>query len=220
MHASFWTNLNENQYKYGYKEMDIRSKFKIFANLLFGMLIISKSAYSLSNVEVGDNVGGYYTVTIDENRPITRDMTTFEINGLSLSESHYLPFIGNFVFQYPENVEWGFYPFNISKKAQICAEFSYRELLLKASSQWTLLRNLVGNYGVSRRFLFWVNDYTNAAPTRVERFNGFWFWEGGAGPSSGYWVWETTYAQDGRCFFPDGNSVDNVVLSVFSSLGF
>ena len=161
-----------------------------------------------ANQSFANSTSKYFFV--DESQNLTYNMGTFYINNFSLYSSHYLPFIGNFQFQYPESLVWGFYSSDVSKKAQLCAERGFKELVTKVSN-WPVLETAVRVQGYSNKFLLWVNDYTFSTPSRLNRTAGLWFWASDFSSRKGFWVWEVTLSQAGLCSYPNRIMVDDVV---------
>jgi len=147
-----------------------------------------------------------------------REMHGYELHGFSLDGAEYWPYVGDRDIDYPKDVLWGFYPeagvvfegeaaaAAPTAAAQACALRAYRELRTWLETDPARLHEAARLVG-SSRFYLWTNDYSKASqpyPFEV-RPNKFWFWErkpAVIGRIPGFWKWESTVMQDGRCLTP------------------
>jgi len=138
-------------------------------------------------------------------------MTTFEKNGAILSGAEYWPYVGTTDIAYPDDVLWDFYPEGATPAAVACAEQAYRRLerfVANDDATWKRIVELGASEGYTNKFYLWTNDYARAAdpfpfPRRVNRL---WYWKRNPplpDRAPGYWKWESTLTQDGRCLVPE-----------------
>jgi hypothetical protein len=157
------------------------------------------------------------------------EMTTFEINGLTLSGAEYWPFHGTTAINYPADILWGFYPqagvippgeeepnpATATPAAVACATEAWRKLKAFVEAEQPLFREVLAlgvDHLITPKFYLWTNDYTTAAdpyPHGV-RESRLWYWTRNPqipGRTPGYWKWESTVTQDGVCHIPQDDQI-------------
>ncbi len=160
----------------------------------------------------------------------TRPMHPFEENGFTLTGAEYWPYVGDKEPDYPSGVLWGFYPQkgvtaegetdpnpeSASPKAVACATQAFTKLRAFIASKPEKLRRVV-ELGKDRnftpKFYLWTNDYTRAKDPFPEgvRKHRLWYWTRKpqmAGKTPGYWKWESTLTQTGKCLVPEDAQID------------
>jgi hypothetical protein len=173
--------------------------------------------------------------------PISDRMDTFEINGYVLAGAAYWPYIGKDELRYPDEVLWGFYPVrgeiakgeitanpeSASREAIACAEQAFSALQVFLARNPPALRRVV-QLGERRgaftpRFYLWINDYSRAAdpyPHGVREAR-LWYWqrnEPAAGKPPGYWKWEASLLQDGKCHVPRAGQIEQYLDETLATL--
>jgi len=161
----------------------------------------------------------------------SQPMRAFEENGFTLTGAEYWPYVGDKEPEYPSEVLWGFYPekgvtaegetdpnlSSASPKAVACATRAYTKLRAFIASKPEKLRRVAElgkdkNY--TTKFYLWTNDYTRAKEPFPEgvRKNRLWFWMRKpqvAGKTPGYWKWESTLTQSGKCLIPEDAQIND-----------
>jgi hypothetical protein len=173
--------------------------------------------------------------------PISERMDTFEINGYVLAGAEYWPYIGKDELRYPDEVLWGFYPVrgqiapgettansdSASREAIACAEHAFSALQVFLASNPPRLRRVV-QLGERRglytpRFYLWVNDYSRAAEPYPHGVREARLWymqreEPAAGTPPGYWKWEASLMQDGKCHVPGASQIEQYLDGAIAAL--
>ncbi len=168
-------------------------------------------------------------------------MGTFASAGFELRGAEYWPYRGTKDITYPDDVLWGFYPeagkaepgeepnrASASPAAVACAEVAHKALRALLAEPPAKLRRIVelgGNEreGVVPLFYLWVNDYSAAAtpyPPGVREAR-LWYWkrkEPAPPKPPGYWKWEATLAQDGKCHVPLPAQIESTLSEMLAKI--
>jgi len=168
-------------------------------------------------------------------------MTTFTMNGFSLSGAEYWPYAGTAEIKYPEEVLWGFYPAkgvvapgetdpnaaDARPEAIACATHAYsalRNFLHKPDPKLVKIIALGKLRGdVVPRFYLWTNDYGLAAtpyPPGVREAR-LWYWKRKTPEPPkppGYWKWESTLTQSGECQIPNPEQIESLLTEMLASM--
>ncbi len=149
---------------------------------------------------------------------IVSGMNVIEMNRYQLVGAEYWPFYGNEAFRYPSDVLWGFYPEGVSKDAVKCAEISHTALIDFFRANWRIMADVV-EFGATRKFYLWTNDYSSASDDRVLRKARMWHGNTGTRDySQGYWKWESTLRPDGTCDIPDADQITRELIEAVGAL--
>jgi hypothetical protein len=169
-----------------------------------------------------------------------REMRAVSKNSLALSGAEYWPYLGDKAFRYPDDVLWGFYPeagvspgageepnpASATAAAIECATTAYRKLVAFFEDHPATLDRILelgASKGITSKFYLWTNDYSRASnpypyPMRTHRL---WYWKRSpqvAGRVAGYWKWESTLTQDGRCLTPEPGQIREYLESKLTEL--
>jgi hypothetical protein len=168
-------------------------------------------------------------------------MTSFTMNGYTLTGAEYWPYVGSADIRYPEEVLWGFYPqqgvvpegetdpnpASARPEAIACAEKAYAALRAFIASDPPKLKRII-QYGmlsgmIVPRFYLWTNDYGRAAtpyPPGVREARLWWWARKQPEPPKppGYWKWESTVTQSGECQIPHQPQIDEALTAMVAQL--
>lgn len=148
------------------------------------------------------SVGAGPVLDFGKAAPFDADMRPIEVNGLKLVDAEYLPFEGLDPLRYPEDVLFGFYADGTTQAAQDCALLAFSQVRSIFVEPLPELREVVA-LGATRFFYLWINDYSDADPSRSRRPARVWHWGAPADDFAvGYWKWEVTVSQSGACQLP------------------
>lgn len=172
--------------------------------------------------------------------PIAERMDTFEMNGYVLAGAEYWPYVGKEDIRYPQEVLWGFYPVrgeiapgetepnpeSASREAVACAKESFAALQVFLASNHPKLRRIVElgeGQGFVPRFYLWTNDYSKAAdpyPPGVREAR-LWYWkrkQPEPPKPPGYWKWEASLMQDGKCRIPTNEQIETYLTETLATV--